>query len=157
LAATDSTPSALREATTTFAPASTNARAMASPIPRLPPVMIATLSFSSMLIADPYHTTFRLDHPARPWLTASAVRHRAALFVLLFAPAAHAQASGVDLAWDAPAECPDADAVNADIAGLVQGAPANPVRAHAHVARADEEWVLELVTETGAGAHRREL
>jgi hypothetical protein len=71
---------------------------------------------------------------------------------------ARADAGGLDLSWEAPAECATAGAIEADIASLMDGPAVNRVRARARVRReAEALWILDLQTETSAGLRTREL
>jgi hypothetical protein len=75
---------------------------------------------------------------------------------MAFAP----EPSAFSLQWDAPAGCPEAEIVEADISERLaarKASPRKPVAAHARVHESDEGWTLELDIESEGGRESREL
>lgn len=68
-------------------------------------------------------------------------------------------APSVDLTWQAPAQCPDEAAVNAQIDAFLEGSvvPEEEVRADVEVIRERTEWVATLQLSIGGDSEVREL
>ena len=97
----------------------------------------------------PLHTAGALRVSPRPLLVAA---------VALVSRRAAAREAPVDLHWVAPAGCPGAERVAADVAALVGEGPVRRLEASGEVTRSrDGGWTVQLATGAGGARRTREL
>lgn len=71
----------------------------------------------------------------------------------------HAQPAGLDLRWEAPAGCPDGEAVAAMVSRFVRevDGATEPTTVRAKVVRSRSGWELRLTLESGRGRYARKV
>jgi hypothetical protein len=91
--------------------------------------------------------------------TLGAVAAASALVVAARAGAQSPAASGVQLTWNAPSECPARADVEREVNQILSAstAPASAVSARADVTRAGEKWHVELAIASSEGRGERQL
>jgi hypothetical protein len=85
------------------------------------------------------------------------VNARVALVIFFMWPRHALAEEPLDLAWDAPAGCPPAAEVRADVARIVGATPGQrvPVQANVTVTRSDDVWTVTLSAQTLTGSLAR--